>query len=180
MSDLTDVRLLIADRAQVDRAEATGDGATTVFHLPNSPVIAVQETLVNGSSPGVAPVLDADLGSMTFDSAPGNGESVVIRYTHALFTDDEITTFLNLEDNIIRLAAAQALETTASNESLVQKKIRIMDLSTDGPSVARDLRNHAQRLRDSEDASAGFDVANPIYTDAQYRQRIINEALRNS
>lgn len=71
-----------------------------------------------------------------------------------LFTDAQITAFLTLEGSDTRLAAAQALETIATSEALVSKKIRTADgLATDGPAVAAELRARASGLR--EQAAAG-------------------------
>lgn len=64
-----------------------------------------------------------------------------------LFTDAQITAFLTLESGNVRLAAAQALDTMASSEALVSKKIRTQDLQTDGPAVAEELRKRAEALR---------------------------------
>jgi len=68
-----------------------------------------------------------------------------------LFTDAQITAFLTLEASNVRLAAAQALDTMASSEALVSKKIRTQDLSTDGPAVAEELRARAAALRKQTD-----------------------------
>jgi len=68
-----------------------------------------------------------------------------------LFTDAQITAFLTLEANNVRLAAAQALDTIASSEALVSKKIRTQDLQTDGPAVAEELRKRAEALRKQAD-----------------------------
>lgn len=74
--------------------------------------------------------------------------------TDKIFTDDEIDTFLDLESNLYR-AAGVALRTLAANEALVQKRIRFLELSTDGPSVAKELRATAdsfdERAERSED-----------------------------
>jgi hypothetical protein len=64
-----------------------------------------------------------------------------------LFTDAHITAFLAMESANIRLAAAQALDTIASSEAMVSKKIRTQDLQTDGPAVAAELRERAASLR---------------------------------
>lgn len=87
-----------------------------------------------------------------------------------LFTDAQIQAFLTLEGSA-RLAAAVALETIASSEALVSKKIRTADgLSTDGPAVAAELRARAKGLREQA-AAAGegggdgaFEIA-PVWTE---------------
>ena len=44
-------------------------------------------------------------------------------------------------------AAALALETIAANEALVEKRITLLDLKTDGPAVCDALLKRAQQLR---------------------------------
>lgn len=67
------------------------------------------------------------------------------------FGDAQIQTFLDLEGGHVKRAAAQALDTLASNEALVSKVIKDRNLSTDGAKVADALRKHAQQLRDQAD-----------------------------
>jgi hypothetical protein len=62
-----------------------------------------------------------------------------------------IGAFLTLEAGRPRRAAAQALDTIASNEVLVSKVIRTQDLQTDGSKVAAELRARAKALRDQDD-----------------------------
>lgn len=71
----------------------------------------------------------------------------------ALFTDSQIQAFLTMEGSV-RLAAAVALETIATSEALISKKIRTQDLATDGPAVAKELRDRAAQLR-AQAAAAG-------------------------
>lgn len=68
--------------------------------------------------------------------------------TPPTFSDPEIESFLAMEDGSVKLAAAQALDTIASNEAMVSKRIKTLDLQTDGPAVAKSLREHATALRD--------------------------------
>lgn len=82
-----------------------------------------------------------------------------------LFTDGQITALLALEGDRVRRAAAQALDTIASSEALVSKRIRTLDLSTDGPAVAKELRARAADLRTQDDdldddGAWGLDVVN--------------------
>lgn len=80
--------------------------------------------------------------------------------TAPLFTDAQITAFLMLEGSV-RRAAALALETIAASEAVISKKIRTLDLSTDGPAVAKELRERAAALRAQQqkaDDEAGVGV----------------------
>lgn len=89
-----------------------------------------------------------------------------------ILEDDEVAAFLALNGGNVRLAAADALETIASNESLVQKAMKLLDVQTNGPAVAADLRKAAatQRALAAGDLAAvntdmGFDIAfNPATT----------------
>jgi hypothetical protein len=76
------------------------------------------------------------------------------------FLDDEIEAFLTLEDGDVRLAAASALDAIASSETLILKKISQLGgaLVTDGPAVAKALRDHAKALRDQVAANLAGDV----------------------
>lgn len=73
-----------------------------------------------------------------------------------LFLDDQLALFLERERDV-HMAAAQALDTIATSEALISKKIRTQDLSTDGPAVAAELRARADELRNQADLSA-FDI----------------------
>lgn len=68
-----------------------------------------------------------------------------------LLSDPQIEALLTLEHGRIRRAAAQALDTIASSEALISKKIRTLDLNTDGPAVAKELRDRATSLRQQDD-----------------------------
>ncbi|MCX6024018.1 MAG: hypothetical protein NTZ05_20260, partial [Chloroflexi bacterium] len=55
------------------------------------------------------------------------------------FTDAEIDAFLSMEGDNVKRAAASGLETMASNEAYVQKVIKLLDISTNGPATAASL-----------------------------------------
>jgi hypothetical protein len=95
-----------------------------------------------------------------------------------LFQDNEIDTFLSMEGSTVRLAAALALETMASSEAFITKRIRLLDLTTDGPAVAAELRKRAESLRSQEDEDGEFDYAEWVLDAGTLDERIHNEALR--
>lgn len=74
-----------------------------------------------------------------------------------VFTDDELDALLDLEGGV-KLAAAQAIDTNATNLVLASRVLRTQDLSTDGAKVADAMRAHADRLRvqAAEDDGDGF------------------------
>lgn len=100
--------------------------------------------------------------------------------TEALFDDAQIDVFLALEGGV-KTAAALALETIASSEALVQKKTRLLDLSTDGPAVAKELRERAAALRTQAgdaDTTGAFDWAELVLNGASADERLLAQALR--
>jgi len=98
-----------------------------------------------------------------------------------VFEDDEIDKFLTLEnidgENNVKLASALALETLASSEVLIQKKIKLLDLTTDGVSISKELRARAERLREESDQESSLEIAEMNLNDFNFRQLIINSAL---
>lgn len=81
-----------------------------------------------------------------------------------IFTDDEINTFLGMESNLYR-AAAVALRTLAANEALVHKRIQFLELKTDGPAVAKELREQATAMEERADATEPMEIAELRYLD---------------
>lgn len=101
-----------------------------------------------------------------------------------ILEDDEIEAFLNLETGVKR-AAAMALETIASNEALVLKVIRLLDLQTDGAKVADSLLKRAALLRKQAEedeliAGDGFEIAEMVVDPFTYRERLAKEYQRGS
>lgn len=68
-----------------------------------------------------------------------------------VFTDAEVQAFLDLEGASVKRAAAQAIDTNASNLVLAMRVLRSQDLSTDGAKVADAMRHHAAALRGQAD-----------------------------
>jgi hypothetical protein len=107
--------------------------------------------------------------AFTYDPATDAGKvRLIIKDTDTadtakqIFQDAEIDAFLELQDGDVKLAAAEALDTIASSQTLTLKKLKLGDIGTDGPAVAASLRNHAASLRaqvaDSGDAFAIVDL----------------------
>lgn len=65
-----------------------------------------------------------------------------------ILTDDQITGFLTINTQAVKRAAADALDAIATSEALVSKAITANGLTTDGPAVAKALRDQAKALRD--------------------------------
>ena len=103
---------------------------------------------------------------------------------YEIFDDDEIDSFLTLESDNVKKAAALALETIASSEVLVQKRIRLLELTTDGPAESAELLKRAALLRAQADADeegdySPIDWAELVYDDFSFREHIVDEALED-
>lgn len=81
-----------------------------------------------------------------------------------VFEDSELAAFYAIEGQSLKRAAALALETIASNEAMVLKVIRLLDIQTDGAKVSDTLLKRAEKLRDQADDEeiaehGAFDIA---------------------
>ena len=101
-----------------------------------------------------------------------------------VWEDDELTALYTLEGNDLRLGAAMALEAMASDQAMVLKVIRLLDVTTDGAKVSDALLKRAVGLRAAAAATASallspFDIAEVVVGDFAARERLYNEALRD-
>lgn len=100
----------------------------------------------------------------TYDPSSGEARDLVrLRITdtdeaNPVFSDEELDAFLGTDDDW-RIAAAEAIDTIATNEALVLKIIRTLDLQTDGARLADSLSKQADRLRAQADDDGGFAIA---------------------
>lgn len=124
--------------------------------------------------------------SFTYDVSTDAGKvRLIITDTdsaYPLFQDEEVDAYLALKGGSILLAAASALDTIASSEALILKKIRLLDVTTDGPAVAKALRDHADKLREESitaDGDGAFDIAEWIVNDRTEHDYWYNLALRH-
>lgn len=90
---------------------------------------------------------------------------------------DQIDVFLGIEGDDIKKAAALALLTIAANEVMVQKVIKILDISTNGAAVAESLRKLAKDLRDQaemDDLEGAVDTATMVINQTQWQSVLDN------
>lgn len=102
-----------------------------------------------------------------------------VQEANPLFQDAEIDAFLTLNTSV-RMAAAAALEVIAASEVLVLKKIVNLDLETDGPAVARELRELAKQLRAQDSSIGAFDIAEQIHDPFTEREYWFKQAQREA
>jgi hypothetical protein len=66
--------------------------------------------------------------------------------TLLFLSDDELAVILTLNTELY-LAVADALEVMATKMTIIQQKIKTLDLQTDGPAVAKVLMDRAKEIR---------------------------------
>lgn len=129
--------------------------------------------------------------AFTYDIALGTPKDAVrilladTNGTAYSYEDEEIQGVLNLfaaGQNPYR-AAAMLLESSATNQALLLKKISGAELTTDGPAVQKQLMAQAQQWRDEADrldvqTMGGFDYAEQWVTIFNWRERFLDQALR--
>jgi hypothetical protein len=101
---------------------------------------------------------------------------------HAVWSDEEIASFLADEDGW-RRAAAMALEAMASDSVLVLQVIRVQNIQTDAAKMSDALLKRAETLRkqaDEADAAGGegFEIVSVAYDDFSYREILFGDMLR--
>lgn len=100
--------------------------------------------------------------------------------TKPVYPDDSmIQAFLDEELGDVKGAAALALECIAGSMAMTLKVMTLLDLKTDGRSVAESLLKVAQRLRDNDVDWCGFDIAqvvdNSMFSRREYLLKLIEE-----
>lgn len=104
---------------------------------------------------------------------------------NAVFSDEEIAAYLEMNESNVRRAAAEALETIASDEAMTLKVISTLDLTTNGASTSAAILERAKILRQqAAEADAGeeggmFDYAEMTPNAFTRRERVLNQALRD-
>ena len=98
-----------------------------------------------------------------------------------IFSDEEIGAFLTTEGEVVKRAAALSKETIAGNQVLLLKTISLLDLSTDGAAVARELRLEAGELRSQANDEDMDDVTviELELNDASIHEQIDNQRMRS-
>lgn len=180
MSNIDTIRALIADKPVFAKEDALLVVGLTV-QLKYFPL--VPSSVVFESSPG-AFTSDDQTGVLTF-GAPVAEDLFVVSYKHTLLLDVDIQAFLDYNvdsDDPIKLSAADALDAIADNQLIIQKKIKLLDLETDGPAMAKELRAHAASLRkqvfSADFVESTFDIIEQVNDAFGLREKIWKDWLR--
>jgi hypothetical protein len=175
MTDIEKVRSIIQDTPLYSICDADLDGVITAVQLPFFPVVE-SSVIITGA---LTPTVDEDNGVLSFPSAP-TAQTATVQYKHVCFLDATLQAFLDLNDGDIRLAAADALDSMATSQAMIQKKIKSLDLQTDGPALATALREHAKVLREvaSGRGEAEFDIVEQINDEFGFHEKLIKDWMR--
>jgi hypothetical protein len=87
--------------------------------------------------------------------------------------DTQVSAILTAEGGVTVLAAATCLEVMATNHVNILKKIKLMDLTTDGPSMAKVLLDRAKEMRGAyaltlQEGESDFEIF-PVIVNANQR-----------
>jgi hypothetical protein len=99
-----------------------------------------------------------------------------------IYPDASVDAFLSFQGGNVKRAASIALNAMAANEAYIQKKVKVGDLTTDGPAVAEALRKLAQTLWDQggiDEDGADFDIAEMTLNPWSYDEILTKAWLRN-
>lgn len=84
-----------------------------------------------------------------------------------LFSDADITTYLEIANNSPLRAAAYAVNAIATSEAIISKVIRTQDLQTNGAALASALLKHAEWLNARADKEESF-YLDTVYTEVMW------------
>lgn len=87
-----------------------------------------------------------------------------------IFEDDEIQAFLDMNEQILNLAAADALISIATNRALLGRRIKVLDIDVDTREAAASLLSLSDRLRALDDGS--FEIAELVTNPFSARERL--------
>jgi hypothetical protein len=99
--------------------------------------------------------------TVDFSTDVGKVRALVADVDPALpfLSDEEIAVFLEMEEDSHYGAASLALLSMATRSALILKKIETLDLKTDGPALARSLRELAKDMQQKAEEEPCFDMA---------------------
>jgi len=128
--------------------------------------------------------------AFTFDPATDRGKVRLLiqddNETYEFYTDEKIDAFLTIaedcEGSTVLHAAALALESWASNQLMILKVTKILDVQVDGAAVAREMRMRADVLRKQAieaTTDAGFEIAELGLGHFSWVEQTISEALND-
>lgn len=185
-ADILIVRALIQDQPITVQEGLLLDGVQTAQRVKWFPFLPSSVTVTGVATPSS---FDPQGGFIQWASAPASGTyNTTYQFVQLLDATIQVYLDLQLADDdsgtadgaTYRLAAAMALDAMASSQALLLKKINLLDLKTDGPAVAKALREHAAALRALvfEQGEDTFEIIEQINDAYGFREKILKDAFR--
>ncbi len=185
MSLITQIRSMIQDQPLYQSEQVMMVGGQLVFQTKFFPIVA--ETVIitppSGSAPGFT-VTDDQNGVIQLDSPGAIDGTYTVTYSAVMLLDSTIQDWIDVETdsdgNIAdaRFIAADCLESMATQMVIIQKKIKILDLQTDGPAMAKEMRGLAAVWRDQVLNEPIFDYVEIVYDRPSWTEKIYKDMLR--
>lgn len=97
-----------------------------------------------------------------------------------IFTDTQISAFLDLEDDDVYLGASVALLAMSADAALVAKLVTSLNVTVDRKSIPAALRALAKEYKAKSQDSPAFAIAEVGYTKFSVQDIIENRAIRDS
>ncbi len=184
---IAQIRSITQDKPYAQLESIATDGVQKTLQLKYFPMDPSSFVI----TPAAVPTsVNAETGLVSWAAAPGAATQTV-NYNSMVLSDQSIQDMIDVETVVsgdgtydIRLAAADCLDAIASNQALVLKMIHNMDLETDGPAVAKSLRDHADTLRklvyDPAYQDIAFDFAEQINDKPGFAEKVQKDWMRDS
>lgn len=151
-AEIDTVRLKTSDQPVIRREKARGDGVTFDWKLELDTILVspAPEVRINNvlKAEGTDYTIDYVNGVVFFTAAPVLNDSIIFQYYGIIYTNDEITLFINEAGGNLNYAAALNLMAWAANAARLAKK----ETQSGGGGlglVTLDLAVRAQELRQS-------------------------------
>lgn len=183
---LQQIRSIIQDLPVLVQETLTFDGTQTAIRLSYFPVVATSVEMTPDPT-----TVDEQSGLLEFASAPTAG-SVTVTYSFVSLLDSTLQDLLDVQtavddeadsSEVLRLTAALALDAMATSMTIILKRIDLLDLKTDGPAVAKSLREHAKSIRDlmldPKYAAPAFDIAEQVTNIPGYDEKVLKDFMRS-
>lgn len=191
-TDVERVRLKIGDRTKLQRKQSTGDGVSRFFKMDHEPISGV-EVWINDVSTSAFTV-DESNGVVEFTTVPNINSKIVFQYSAMIWTDDEITDFLDQYSSNVNIASAHILLAMAADIAKIAKRETLSGggglgaVTRDTSVAARELRQAAEALLEYE-AEYGTTIGSNVpadgltevpWTEAAYEQSATQRIIREN
>ncbi len=175
------IRSIVQDQPLFQSDHILAVAGQLTFQTKFFPIVedSVIITPPSGSAPSFT-VTDPQNGRITLASPGAVAGTYLFEYNSELLLDSTIQDIIDvttvegvLADTMI--IAAYCLESMATQILIVLKKIKILDLQTDGPAVAKEMRAQAKTMRDLVLSEDVFDWVEMVYDGPSWAEKVFKD-----